>query len=453
MKIIIGVVCSVLLVVVVIIAAAAMLGPKVSGADGHGLQVVVEHVGRGEILETIAAQGYVEPRSNVAISARVSARITELPFDAGDKVKAGDVILRLDASELEASLKASLARRDAQALQIEVDQRRIESDEASLKGLTTSLQDAERDLERQKQLLASGDVSTSAVDDAQTRYDELVAQVESRTASLQASIKALGVARHHLSAADGEITQAREYLAYTEIRSPIDGVVIRRNADVGELAITGTMNNPGTVIIEVADLSQMLMVARVEESDVALVSEGQRAIVRFVAFEDRKFEGVVESVALASTASMSGSTIFLTKVRIDDEGTRIPVGLNADAEIVVKHHVGVMLVPSVCISGVRVDELPDELDDNPNVDREKTITTVVHRMVDGKAKVTPVKIGSSDGEHTLIEAGLTEDDRVIVGPFKALDKVKDGMAVKEKKEDEAGKTGNDDEDETEEPEK
>lgn len=434
MKILIGVIGAVVVVVVLVLAAAAMLGPKASGGDGKGMEVVVEPVGRGELLETIAAPGIVDPRSKVEISARVSARITELPFDEGDKVKAGDVILRLDASELEASLRSRQSRRDAQSSQIAVDEHRIESETASLKRLRASLADAERDLARQKQLLASGDVSSSAVDDAQTRYDELVADLESRTASLAASRRALEVARHHLAAADGEITQAKENLAYTVISSPIDGVVIRRNADVGELAITGTMNNPGTVILEVADLTQMLMVAEVDESDIAQVREGQGASVRLVAFDDREFEGVVESVALASIFSRSGSTIFPTKIRIADEGERIPAGLNADAEIVVKRHEDALLVRSECVSGVKLDDLPDDIvNDNPHIDNEKTIATVVYRFVDGKAVVTPVIIGPSDGDHTLIESGLTEEDRVIAGPYKALEKLEHDMTVREKK--------------------
>ena len=432
MKLIIGVTVAVVVLLVGVLAALSMLGPKASGS-GTGSMVTIESVERGNLLEVVNAPGQIEPRRKVGISARVSARIDELPFEPGDTVKAGDVLVRLDASELKASLQSRLSRREAQAAQIEVDGLNIGSHEATLQALTVSLADAQRNLKRQRQLLESGDISVSAVDDAQMKSDELKARHESQQAALQAAQHALLVARHNLSAADAEIAQARENLEYTVMRSPIDGVVIRVNAEVGELAITGTMNNPGTVIMEVADLSRMLMVAYVDESDVARVHKEQNATIHLSAFEDREFHGIVNSVALASSTARSGSNIFETRVLLDNTDTAIPTGLTADADIVVTEHADVLKVPSQAVLGSKTDELPEDIRrDNPNIDRDKTMTTVVYRFIDGKAVVTPVRIGPSDVTHTLIESGLNEGDRIITGPYKELEKLTHDQAVRDK---------------------
>ena len=169
MKLIIGVTVAVVILLVGVLAALSMLGPKASGG-GTGSMVTVEPVERGDLLEVVNAPGQIEPRRKVEISARVSARIDELPFQPGDAVKASDVLVRLDASELEASLQSRQARRKAQDAQIEVDQLNIGSQRATLQALAVSLADAERNLKRQRQLLESGDISVSAVDDAQMKF-------------------------------------------------------------------------------------------------------------------------------------------------------------------------------------------------------------------------------------------------------------------------------------------
>lgn len=443
MKLIIGVTLAVVILLVGILAALAMLGPKASGG-GTGAEVTVEPVGRADLLEVVNAPGWIEPLRKVDISARVSARIDELPFEAGDAVHVGDVLVRLDASELEASLQSRQFRREAQAAQVEVDQLNIMAQRASLEGLAVSLAEADRDLKRQRQLLESGDISVSAVDDAQMQYDELKARHASGQAGLAAAEQALSVARHHLSAADAEIAQARENLDYTVMRSPIDGVVVRVIPEVGELAVTGTMNNPGTVIMEVADLSQMLMVAHVDESDITRVHKDQKAIIHVSAFEDREFDGVVRSVALATANPRGGSSIFETHILLHDTDTAIPIGLTADADIIVRSHENALKVPSQSVLVAKTDELPDDIRrDNASVDLDKTVTTVVYRFADGKTVVTPVKIGPSDVTHTLIKSGLDAGDRIITGPYKVLETIKHDQAVRQKTAEESGQDEND----------
>lgn len=445
MKIIIGVTVAVLVLIVVVIGAVAVMGPAASGgAGGGGTPVRVEPVAVGELVEVVSAPGQVEPVTNVAISARVSARIAEIPFAEGDQVTKGDpdadppipasLLLRLDSKDLQAFLDSAQARRDGQAEQIEVDKSRIDAQEASLLGTRASMDEAKRDLDRNRDLVASGDVSRSTYEQAQRRYDELAAQYASAQANLEASRKSLNVARYNLKAAEAEIERAQDNLSYTTIYSPIDGIITIVNVEPGEMAVTGTMNNPGTVLLEVADLSTMLVVAELDEADVGQVHEGQAARVRMLAYPDRIFEGTVRSVALSATRQ--GTKFFKTEILLKTDGEAIYSGLTADAEIEVARHTDVLTIPSQAVLGRPIDDLPVDIrDNNEFVNQDKTIITVVYRMVDGKAVITPVKIGPSDVSHTVILGGLEKGDEVIIGPYKALEGLSHEQSVKDERED------------------
>ena len=237
--------------------------------------------------------------------------------------------------------------------------------------------------------------------------------------------------KHQLAGATAEIEKAQEDLNNTVITSPIDGMVTRVRMKVGELAIVGIENNTLTNIMEVADLSQMVMMARVDETNVAQLKVGQRATVRMQAYRDELFEGVVTSVSPSRAEDVREETnFFQAKIRLDfkDKDRRIYSGLSADADIETSRHEG-LRVPRQAVLGRAIDSLPDDVRNNPLVERGKSFATVVFRYVDGKAVATPVTVGASDETHTLVKAGLSEGDPVIVGPYKELDKLTHNQQV------------------------
>jgi HlyD family secretion protein len=295
------------------------------------------------------------------------------------------------------------------------------------------LADAERDLKRQRELLETKDISQATVDTAQTRFDQLKAQLNSSERTIQAERTNLEVIKHELEAADAEIARARDSLSYTTITSPIDGVITRINSQVGELVVIGTMNNPGTVILEVADLEKMIVNARIDEGNVAQVKVGQQAKVRAQAYGEEVFQGVVDTVALSQTEEKDGSKYYKTEVLLKTDGRRIFSGLTADVDIETARHEKVLAVPSQAVLGRPVDDLPQNLRSVPEVDQSKTLATVVYRVIDGKAVVTPVKVGPSDVTHTLIESGLKDGDQVIVGPYKVLESLAHDQRVRDEK--------------------
>jgi HlyD family secretion protein len=412
--------------------------------------VRIEKAGCGELMEFVSAPGEIEPLKKVEISAKVSARIVEMTYEEGDRVTCGDpaaeppvassVLIQLDSKDLESHLRSAQAGRSAQAAHIEVEKSGIASQRAGLEGLAASLEEAERDF----------------VDTAKYKADGLRAQFAAAKHTLKSAELNLVVLKHNLEAADARIEQAEEALSYTTIRSPIDGVVTRINAEVGEVVMTGTMNNPGTVIMEVADLSQMLVVAEVDEADIGELEIGQEAKVYVQAFEDIELKGTVDSIALTHRWSRQGTKYFRTEILLANDANvgKLYSGLTADVDIQTRRHAGVIKVPSQAVLAREVDSLPLEIRDNcAELDKNKSHATVVYGYNDGKAVVRPVKIGASDLTHTIITAGVSEGDGIVVGPYKVLDGLKHDQNLKDEREVEADKKAESKQADANEPEK
>jgi HlyD family secretion protein len=437
-KIVIWVSVIVLAIVILAVGGLAMMGAKPT-AESATVSVQIYDVQKGELAEIVGAPGEVEPRRDVQISARVSARIIEIPHDEGEAVFGPEstdepsVLLRLDASDIEAGINSALAHREAQARQVDVSRARLESARANIRGIEVSLAESKRDLERQTKLYGSRDVSKATVDQAQKTVDELQARLDSSKYSLAADELNIEVLELNLKAKDADIARTREDLKYTIILAPIDGIVTRINAEVGEMVVQGTMNNRGTVILEVADLSTMIFVAQIDEADIGHIHVDQKAEVFLQAYPDDIFEGVIEEVALKHDISGNGSKYFKTRIALDTAGKQIYTGLTGDAQIVTQNHDDIIRVPSQAVVGRRTEDLPEDLIEKCDyIDKEKTFTPVVYRFQDDKAVATPIEIGPSDDTHTVILAGLEPGDRIIDGPYNALEDLKHDQSVKDK---------------------
>ncbi|MBN2211515.1 MAG: efflux RND transporter periplasmic adaptor subunit [Sedimentisphaerales bacterium] len=416
-------------------------------------KVRVESPRRGELIEVVDAPGEVQARRTVSIAAKVSARITELPYREGDKVTVGDlnanppvppsVLVRLDDTDLKEGLKALESGRDAQAAQIEVQKTSLEAEMANLAALGVSLEQARRDLQRQEQLLAGKDISAADVEATQSRVEELANQLIAARRNHEASELGLQVSEHRLRAADADIARARDSLSYTTIVAPIDGVIIKIFKEVGEV-VTGAINYAGTEIMKVADLSEMLVIAQVNETDIAKVKPGQNVEVRIHAYGNEPFKGTVESIALTHVLDRYGSKCFETKIRLAPDERVIRTGLSADTEIETVRHKDILTVPSQAVLSRPTDDLPAEIrKDNPNVDMNKNLATVVYRLIDGKAVVTPVAIGPSDATHTVLTSGVSEADQIIVGPYKVLESIKHDQTLEDENKKDETETGKD----------
>ena len=374
--------------------------------------VRLEAVGRSDVTRSVSAPGLVEPRTKVEISAQVSARIVALPFEEGDVVRAGDVVVRLDSEDLTARLEAAKARLKAQ--------------EARFRGSEADLAVALSDFGRKRELHDTGDISDVAYEQSENRYNQAVATLEMATADVE-------IAR-------AQIIEAERNLANAVISSPINGVITTLNAEVGELVVVGTLNNAGSIILEIADLSDMLLMARVDESNIAQVRAAQEATVYVNAYRDEPFFGLVERVGLERRRWTDGTYYYEAEIKLRDNPDRpLLSGLSATAEISVQELRDVLVVPSQSVLDRRIDELPKPTVDGAEgiVDKRKTFASVVYIIEEGKARAVPVSVGPSDLAETVILAGLDEGDRVITGPFKTIVGIADGTPVRDEVEVEA----------------
>jgi HlyD family secretion protein len=410
---------KVLIAIVVVIAALAGAGTYFFQSSGLSEQVKqylnpaskpkVVRVGaatKNDLVRTISTPGEIEPKTKVEISAQVSARIIALPFRENDRVKTGDVLVRLDARDLQALLESAKAS--------------LKSEQARYEGSRAGLENAMSERVRRQKLAETGDISKSELDQFETEF--------------RRAESAMRVAEQSIEIAKANILRAEKDLDNTNITAPFDGIVTKLNAEVGELVVVGTLNNAGSVIMEVADLSVMLLKAKIDEANIAYVKEGQKARVYVNSFPDKPIVGTVDHVGLKKEVDKDMTAYFLTDIILDAPGElMLRSGMTANADIEVETFRDVIKVPSQAVLDRIREELPASItNDHPLVDKNKKFVRVVYTIdAEGKARCIPVTTGASDLTDTVIMQGLKEGERIIVGPFKELVALRDDQLVTE----------------------
>ncbi|WP_169974610.1 efflux RND transporter periplasmic adaptor subunit [Tautonia rosea] len=368
---------------------------------------------RAEIVETISATGKVEPVEEAEIAPQVVGRVVAVYVEDGDRVSAGDLLVQLDPTEAQARLASAEARIDRlRALIVDAEE---------------DVQKATRDLDRTG-TLATRNVATPTE----------LADARSVLAKSQAS---LDVARNELIESEAMRRMSQQELQYTEIRAPIDGVVADCEVEVGEVAIAGTTNLPGALLMSILNPDLMQVRTDVDETDVPLVQNGQPARIYLQADLLAAIPGVVVRVAPRGRLKQEVVT-FETIIR-DEGGDQSPLrpGMTATVEIEVRRAAEVLSVPVQAVVQRRRKDLPDSpsvqswLDRHPLAPGE-AVTDLGSRYVttsfvalEGKARARPVEVGLSDERRVEIRSGLEPDELVIVGPFRTLDELKDGDPI------------------------
>ncbi|MGZ5473792.1 MAG: efflux RND transporter periplasmic adaptor subunit [Thermoanaerobaculia bacterium] len=387
-----------------VVLLALVIFFSVRGGGPKGEKVYTETAGTKTLQAVVTAPGQIDPKVKVNISAHIVGKIEKLYFNEGDSVRRGQKLV-----ELEKPLY--IAQRDR--LSAELASRRVEVQRSR-----AALNTARAQYERAQSLSQQGIQAQELFDQARLAYDNARAAVAS--------------AEQGVNQAEAGLRSAAEDLSRTTIVSPLDGKVVQLNAREGEVVVTGTMNNPGSVIAVIADLSQILVEAEVGETEVVSVSLQQPATIKVDAITDREYHGrVVEIGSSAAVRQGAGAGIryFKVKVAIDDVDERLRPGMTSQVSIVTNSAPNAVAVPiqSVVerVPGAGADE--DDDDDKPK-------KKYVFLAVDGKAKQVEVQTGISDATHVVITSGVKVGDRLITGPFRTLKKLKDGAAINETKE-------------------
>ncbi len=357
-----------------------------------GIKVRTKKVKKTSLVSVVEGTGEIKPTKNVEISSDISGKIVRIGVKEGDRVKRGQFLLQIDPSMYKAELESALAS--------------LKATEAQLIQSETAYEISKKNYERAKILFSRGIIS----------QEELL----KAEADFKSSLSALKALRFRIKQNQAQVKSAREKLKKTTIVSPVNGVVTSLNVEEGEVAIIGTMNNPGTILLTVADLSRMQAEVWVDETDIVKVREGQKATVEVDAFPEEKFHGTVTEVGSSPqqsntlTSSQEQAKEYKVVIVLKGDVTRLKPGLTATATIEVARAENVLAVP---ISSLVVRKIKE---------KEREGVFVVEK---GVARFRPVEKGIMGEMEVEIKSGLKEGDLVIVGPFKVLRVLQDGQRV------------------------
>jgi HlyD family secretion protein len=392
---------------IVIIAIIIFVSVRASGPKAD--KVYAEPVKARKIEALVNAPGEVSSKVKVNIDAHIVAKIEHLYFKEGDTVRRGQKLVALEPTTYLAEQGRARA---------ELANRRIEVQRAKAAMATAELAHKRAVNMRQQGI------------QAQELFDKSQQDLENARAGYQSS-------QEGVNQAQAILQQAETNLSHTTIVSPIDGKAVQLNAHEGEVVVTGTMNNPASVIAIIADLSEILVESDVNETDVVALRLGMPAKIKIDAIPDKEYAGHVEEIGSSAAARQSagaGIRYFKVKAAIDNPDDRLRPGMTSQVSIITNTAAN---TPAVPIQSV-VERVPPsvskakgaESEEDENLPRKKYVFVIRS----GKVKMTEVTPGISDSTHVAIVSGVKIGDQVVTGPFRLLKKLKDGDAVEVTKE-------------------
>jgi HlyD family secretion protein len=406
---------------VVGIAVVALAGVGIASTRDGGIEVRTEAVGRQDLVSVVTASGVIQPKRKVDISADVSGRVVRLAVVEGQTVAGGDFLLRIDPTAFEAAVRRSEAM-VAQARAQEAQAR------ANLLQATSAATRAEQ--------LASGDRLISDQDLEQARTTQQVSEAQ------------LEAARFGVSQATASLNEAQEALRKTTILAPMAGRVTRLNIEEGETAVVGTMNNPGSLLLTVADLGSMEASVKVDETDVPHITHGDSAVVRIDAFPDTTFSGRVTQIAnsaitgqgtAAGAQAQNQSVDFEVVITLDNPPAELRPDLSATAEIITEMRTNVLAVPIIAVTVRDPDgkkfqaadaELPPQRSAVEGPAARAAEQEGVFVLDEGTAAWVPVTLGIAGDRYFEVLDGLEGGEIVIAGPYAAVRDLEAGSSVR-----------------------
>lgn len=386
-----------------VIVIGAIVFFSIRGGQKKGEKVYAEAVKMRDIQAVVVAPGEIDPKVKVSIGAHIVGKIEHLYFKEGDQVRKGQKLVDLERTAYQAQYDRARA---------ELANRRVEVVRARA-ALATSEAAYGRAVSLQRQGISAQELFD------RSRLDHDNAQA------------GLGSAQAGVQQAEALLAQAVTDLARTTIVSPIDGKAVQLNAHEGEVVVTGTMNNPASVIAVIADLSEILAVADVGETEVTGIRLGEKTKIKVDAIPEKEYEGHV--VEIGSSAAIrqnggSGMRYFKVKVSINNPDDRLRPGMTSQVSIVTSTSGSALSLPIQSV----VERVPPSLAKaKPDEEEDENAPKRKYSLVvkDGKAKLVEVKTGVSDTTHVSIVSGLKVGDVVVTGPFRVLKKLRDGDAV------------------------
>ncbi|MGD8537822.1 MAG: efflux RND transporter periplasmic adaptor subunit [Candidatus Aminicenantes bacterium] len=361
------------------------------------IKVTVEKTQKRDLTSIVSASGEVKPKKNINISAHISGRIVRIGVEEGQRVKKDDFLLKLESTQYEAN-----ADRDRAV---------IRTFRAELIKADAQLKKDESFYERQKKLYDEKLISGEQLEAAKTSFDISKAAHEAIL--------------YQIRQAQASLKSTLDMLSKTVYNSPIDGIITSLRVEEGEIAMIGTMNNPGTVLMTIADLSVMEVEVEVDETDVISLSLGQKADIRIDALPDRTIQGIVTEIgssALQKAVATEESKDFKVVVTLEEPPASLKPGLSASADIITAERNDALAIP---ISSLVLKEKEDS-DEKKKDEQEEG----VYIIRDSRVKFQAVEKGIMGELMVEIISGLEEGQEIVTGPYNALRQLKDDTLIK-----------------------
>jgi HlyD family secretion protein len=388
------IISSIILVVLILLGVAVV-------AFSHGNTKIdpskLAKVEKGDLAKSVVATGKVEPITKVEVKSKASGIVKKLYVEYGDRVKKGQLLAQLDKEEIIAQVeqaKAGLAGAEANLTSAQADHERAKVDAES-----PDVPLLKKAYDRAVRMQKDGVVSDSALDDAEKAYKLAVNKRDVARAQLQVQQAKIAQSQAEVARDKANLAQLQEQLSYTDIVSPIDGIVLSRDVEVGD-AVSSilVLGSSATLVMTIGDTSQVYVKGKVDEADIGRVYMRQPSRIKVESFKDKTFNGKVTKISPMGVEK-DNVTTFEVRVSIDNPGGELKAEMTANAEIILDEHKSVLQIPEGSI-------LYDK-------DRNASVEVPDPKGKDGKRK-TAINIGISNGAKTEVLKGLKEGDQVIL---------------------------------------
>jgi HlyD family secretion protein len=357
----------------------------------------IASVERGDLAKVVVATGKIQPLSKVEVKSKASGIVKQLFVDYGDKVKQRQVLAELDKVQLEASVRASQANYQAAQAARDSATATLERNKVDAEGPDVPY--LKLNMERAQQMFKDGVMSKSLVEDAEKNYQLALNKQVSAQRTLVVSRAEIAKAEAQVAQAKAALENAEEDLRNSTIVSPIDGLVLSRDVNVGD-AVSSilVLGSQATLIFTLGDISEVYVQGKVDEADIGKVFLDQPARIVVESFKDKKYKGKVTKISPLGKEK-DNVTTFEVRVSISNPTGELKANMSANAEVVLEEKKNVLMVPEASL-------IYDK-------DRKASVELPDPKAANGRKKVD-VKLGISNGVKTEIVSGLTEKQQVVL---------------------------------------
>ena len=433
---------NVFITIVVLLIGAAVVAANVYYKKDKGLPVTTDVIKTRDLEAIVSASGKIQAKRTVNVSSDTVGRVVNLAVNEGDRVKIGQFLLQIDPKTLRSRVDSGSASLQANILTLEQMKQAIETARAQLV-------QAQQTLTRQQDLWKQQLTTRESLEKAENDVKVAQSNLQEREKTLKPQESRIAQERAGLDSAQYDLSKVR-------IVSPIDGIVTARTIQEGEMVMIGTMNNAGTVLMTLADMSVIQAEVEVDETNVPNVQLGQKAKITIDALPDRSFRGHVAEIGnspiqAAAGATGTQATNFKVKVMVDEPIPEVRPGFTCTADITTATRKEVVSVP---IPAVAVRELiydaSGQIVKEPKTDKKRrgvdaaaTMSSTelkpgqtrketegVFAVRDNKAEFVPIKMGIAGDKYFEVLSGLKSGDQVITGPYNSVRGMSDGDLIK-----------------------